>query len=151
MAVSLYVCVVLIAVVYYFAVAQKQQMFSEEEKQVMFCAYLMKSKKASSLNYFVQISTLIYFSSPFPFPQQAMPNATHASRKAKSLSLRLKQALSATQNTPKWPRVGPKANTKMLVEVRSLLLWSRTLNLILWLPPLFAPKALQVLPRAVTS
>jgi len=45
-AVSLYVCVVLIAVVYYFAVAQKQQVFSEEEKQVMFCAYLMKSKKA---------------------------------------------------------------------------------------------------------
>ncbi len=43
-AVSLYVCVVLLAVVYYFAVAQSRQLFSEEEKQVMFCAYLMKSK-----------------------------------------------------------------------------------------------------------
>ena len=43
-AVSLYVCVVLVAVVYYFAVSQQRQVFSEEEKQVMFCAYLMKSK-----------------------------------------------------------------------------------------------------------
>ena len=43
-AVLLYVCVMLVAVVYYFAVSQQRQAFSEEEKQVMFCAYLMKSK-----------------------------------------------------------------------------------------------------------
>jgi len=43
-AVTLYVVLVLAVVAYYFYAAMDRQSFSEEEKQVMFRAYLMKSK-----------------------------------------------------------------------------------------------------------